>query len=136
MPLSIFMNARAFLRKLQRAPEPVRKRWFIGFSAAAIAVVLAGWALSLNFSVAPEELAEATESKEPPFAQTFGRGIAVIQSETSERWRVIQKNWGWLWSAIGAALDEETTFSFIQETSSSSTPPAYEALPPATLPVR
>lgn len=137
MPMIVnrITHVRALLRTLQRAPEPVRKRWLFGASATAMALVVLGWVLYLNASLAPIGPAqEAAATPRDSFFSVVGKGFSVIGTSLAEEWEALRRKSGELWSDLSASIASPTTFSFVRETPAF-TPAAVEPVPPATLPL-
>lgn len=124
-----------FLRTLQRAPEPVRKKWLFGASAVAMTLVLLGWFFSLNVSLAPLNPREARAEEPGTFFETLGKGFEVFGSTFLELWTTLRGRGELLWSAFDAQLTKPTVFSFVRE-APLVMPPVLDPAPPATLPVK
>lgn len=130
------IKARTFLRALQRAPEPVRRKWQRGISAAAFVVVIAGWMVYMNLSLAPTVTPTATpRGEEGGFFETLGKGFNVLGSALSEEW-VKLRSWGnSLWGGLDAQLSKPSVLTFVRE-ENAFTPAPYEAIPSVMLPIR
>lgn len=130
------MHAKTFLRSLQRAPEPVKKRWLTGTSVTAVVLVLAGWIVYLNASIVSlgPEKTDKTVSSPHSFFSTLEKGFSVLGSSLGTEWGTIQREAKTLWDKLGAQLTNPATFSFVRETSPLA-PPVIEPVPPSTLPV-
>lgn len=129
-----FTRARLFLRTLQRAPEPVRRKWQRGISAVAFVVIIAGWVLYLNATLGPPTAPAETMREEGGFFETLGKGFGVFGSTLSEEWAKLRTWGGALWSELDAQVLDPSVFTFVRE-DSAFTPAPYEPVPPATLPV-
>ena len=133
-PSISFTKARLFLRTLQRSPEPVRRRWQRGISAAAFMVVIAGWVVYLNVSLVPSTApANAVESG-PGFFETLGKGFSVFGSTLTEEWARVREWGSTLWGSLDARLSNPSVFMFVRE-ESPFVPLPYEPIPPQTLPI-
>jgi hypothetical protein len=129
-----FTKARLALRTLQRAPEPVRKKWQRGFSAVIMALVIVGWVFYLNLSLAPANTPTETASKEGGFFETLGKGFDILGSTIYGEWAKLREAGGSLWNGLGAQLPNPSTFTFVRE-ETEFTPMPYEPVAPHTLPV-
>ncbi|MDP3974971.1 MAG: hypothetical protein Q8P88_01635 [Candidatus Jorgensenbacteria bacterium] len=122
------------LHTLQRAPESVRKKWLVGVSAAAMALVVIGWVFSLNVSLAPLSPRETLAEKPGTFFETLGKGFEVFGATFSELWTTLRGKGEFVWSALGAQLANPVMFSFVREAPLFMPTPA-DPVPPQTLPV-
>ncbi|MFH0806667.1 MAG: hypothetical protein V1885_03015 [Candidatus Brennerbacteria bacterium] len=129
-----FAKARLFLRTLQRAPEPVRKKWQFGTSAVAMILVFAGWVLYLNISLSPPKVPVEETAKEGGFFETLGKGFGILGSTVSEEWAKIRDMSGSLWNGLGAQIANPSVFTFVREETVFA-PTPYESVAPQTLPI-
>lgn len=127
-------KAQTFLRALQRAPEPVRKRWQRTASAVTMALAIAGWIFYLSASFTPTAVPLDQVPEEGGFFETLGRGFGILGSAVSEEWAELKETGGSLWSELGARLANPSVFTFVRE-EIPFVPDSYEPVPPATLPI-
>ena len=132
--MSYFSSVITSYRALQRAPEPIRKKWQRGASVVAFALVIGGWILYLNASLAPERAAQA-EHAQPSFFDTLRKGLDVFGSSLGDGWNVIKGTTESLWSSFGANLTNPTTLEFIREQVPQISN-SFEPIPPQALPIR
>lgn len=129
-----FLKARNFLRTLQRAPEPTRRKWQRGVSTIAMVLVVVGWVVYLNLSLSPAAPPKVEVPGENDFWETLGKGFDVLGSTISEEWAKVQEKSGSFWGGLGAELTNPSVFTFVRE-ETPFTPSAYEPVAPQTLPV-
>lgn len=122
------------LRTLQRAPEPVRKKWYRGVSTVTVAIVVIGWIFYLSVSLAPPQKPVTTTPEENGFFDTLGKGFEIFAASVTEEWGKLQKTGGALWNGLGAQLANPSIFTFVRE-EPPFVPTPYEPVPPVTLPV-
>ena len=130
-----FVKARLALRTLQRAPEPVRRKWQRGISAIVFVIVITGWVFSLSASLGRPRVAPATTPKESGLFETLGKGFGVLESTISEEWTKLRDASGTMWNGLGAQLVNPSTFTFVRE-EIPFVPSPYEPIAPQTLPIR
>lgn len=68
-----------FLEELQNSGPERKKRWLIGGTAAAMAVVLALWLVYMSQVV--EDLGASEEDSQSSFTAVFSNGFRIVQEE-------------------------------------------------------
>jgi hypothetical protein len=131
---------RARLRDIQRAPEPVRKRWLAIVSTATMVAVVGLWMLYLNLTVPNPSAAAATSTppavEEPQksgdsFWGTLGRGFSAIADEFQSSWNAAKEKVGAAFRDLSNALSEKNQFTVEAPTSTPASPGRVEAGPAA-----
>jgi Tfp pilus assembly protein PilO len=74
----MFESLKKFIVNLQKADEARKKRWLFILSALAIIVVVGGWVIYINKSVANLEITKTTEQSS---WQVFQTGLKTIISQ-------------------------------------------------------
>lgn len=129
-----FAKARLFLRTLQRAPEPVRRKWQYSISALAFIAVVAGWVFYLNISLVPSATPAETTTRGESIFETFRKGFDVVGSSLSEEWVKFRELSGSLLDSLDARVSNPSVFTFVRE-EPTFVPVPYEPVPSHTLPV-
>lgn len=135
---SLAAASRAFIRNLQRAPEPVRKKWFVVLSAAAAAAVIGGWILSLDFAVfppaPPEDGAEPAMNGGGKFFETFRKGFEILGSSLSEETGALRAKGEDEWQKLAGQLVNPSVLTLVREEMPLA-PETQEPLPVQILPI-
>lgn len=122
-------------KALQRAPKPVRKKWQWGASAVSMAIVILGWVLSLNLSLAPIGNTPAEDQNTPGVLATLERGFEVLSERIAAEWARLRDAGSMFFGELGAQLSHPSAFTFVREETPLA-PEPYEPISSQTLPVR
>jgi len=96
------LRVRRFIRSLQRANDAVKKRWLIGCSALAMALVLGLWMAYVNLTIRPVAFSDAPgglsvfvvpqeKNGGGGFLSTLGRGFQNLGNDISGQWQKTQE---------------------------------------------
>lgn len=114
---SLCVYFRTRLRKVQRAPEPQRKRWLVLSSSLAIVAVVGLWVLYLNYTVPYPEgwnegktavAAEETTEEENgnSVGKTLGRGFSAIFDQFLDKWNEAKGEMGKAFESAKEVLEK------------------------------
>jgi hypothetical protein len=77
----------SFIKKLQRSPEPIKKRWLLVFSAFSMIFIISLWLIYLNSSLPSiTKTNEKVAREEDGFTYIMGRGFKKVKNDFAEQW--------------------------------------------------
>lgn len=130
----------AFIRKLQRADDGRKRKWYVGLSAVSMACVLLIWGWYISAFVAGRGSPEAPQGNATPtgetggFLETMRRGWEAVRGGVTEQFENPENSFG---GAIGGIAEKanETRDILIETPESNFYFPDGEERPTATLPI-
>lgn len=133
-------RVKVFIKKLQRANDERKRRWYIGTAVLLMAFILATWGWYISSFVIKKDSTEATQNDassletETGFLKTLQRGWSSISSDMVERFQNPKNSFG---GAIGGIAEKanETRDILIEAPESNFYFEGIEELSTSTLPI-
>jgi len=140
--MQLYHTTKTQIKKLQRAPDNVKKRWLIGGSAVFMILILGLWLVYVNKTLPPLAVIEnpAQTSFSVPKTSSYGffkilkLGIQNIFNNFKNQWQSFRNTLNQYWNSFKSVFQKTNNFSIQPMPEQKIIPPIQEPLPPTTLP--
>jgi len=142
MSVSLYHNAKKFIRDIQRSDEVRRKKWFIGGSIVSVLFILLLWVVyvSIDFPRIEPPVSEIQKNAQTEEKKTnesvfnvFGRGIKNISDDFKTQYNTFKESIGKNFSSFKGDVQEKNTM-YIQGARLNFVFDKLDPIPPTRLP--
>ena len=128
------------IKELQRAPDNVKTRWFIGATTFSMAIIIGLWVVYLNATLPKIGKAEAENtdtqksSKKESFFNTFNMGLNAIGEDFKEKFGVLKNQLNQNAGDLKNKLEKNNEFLIENKNGTDFLPEKRETVPKTPLP--
>lgn len=130
------------IKELQRAPDKVKTRWFIGATSLSMTIVIGLWIAYLNAALpeitkpsaanAPKDATGAIRKEST--SEVFNRGLQAITDDFKEKFNLLKEQMNVKTNVLKNQLERKNEFSVRIQTADDFLPAEGEEIPPTPLP--